>query len=50
MPLKPDLKITKFDKYNLLRIQIMTNQNFSNGYGYFDNICIFAGNTIHICW
>ena len=35
---KLSLKITKFDTD-------MTNQNFSHEYGYFDTVCINAGNT-----
>ena len=32
-------------KYNLLRNHMVTNLNFNNGYGYFDSIFIYAGNT-----
>ena len=38
---KLPLKITKFDTD-------ITNQNFSNKYGYFDTVYIYAGNTIII--
>ena len=38
---KLPLKITKFETD-------MTNQNFINGYGYFDSVCIYADYTFII--
>ena len=43
--LKQPLKINKFVTNITFRNHMVTNLNFNNGYGYFDTIFIYAGNT-----